>query len=126
MQEWIGLGPSAASQHDGVRGVNPSDLELWTKQVKEGKRMQEDRRELTPDLLLEDSLIFGLRMNQGVDLAKARIRFPNAAWETLEKKLSSLENDGLLSRQLSHIRLTNQGRLVADSIGSELLGTVDQ
>ncbi len=126
MQEWIGLGPSAASQHDGVRGVNPSDLDLWTKQVKEGKRMQEDRRELTPDLLLEDSLIFGLRMNQGVDLAKARIRFPNAAWETLEKKLSSLENDGLLSRQLSHIRLTNQGRLVADSIGSELLGTVDQ
>ena len=26
MHEWVGLGPSAASQHDGLRGGNIADL----------------------------------------------------------------------------------------------------
>ena len=34
MQEWVGLGPSAASQHDGWRGQNvadrPSKRPAWT------------------------------------------------------------------------------------------------
>ena len=29
MQEWIGLGPSAASQHGGWRGANIADLAVW-------------------------------------------------------------------------------------------------
>ncbi len=122
MQEWIGLGPSAASQHDGMRGVNPADLALWSQQLNAGKRMQEDRRVLTEDLLLEDSLIFGLRVNQGVDLAQARIRFPDANWTFVEAKLSTLESEGLLKISSEVVRLTNKGRLLADSVGTELLG----
>ena len=84
--------------------------------------MQEDRRVLTEDLLLEDSLIFGLRVNQGVDLAQARIRFPDANWTFVEAKLSTLESEGLLKISSEVVRLTNKGRLLADSVGTELLG----
>src|ERR1035438_10162802 len=69
MQEWIGLGPSAASQQGGWRAANPADLGLWLAEVAEGRRMTKDRRLLSPALLAEDALVFGLRMNSGVDLA---------------------------------------------------------
>ena len=76
MHEWIGLGPSAASQHAGVRGANLADLDGWLDRVARGERMTEDRTVLTPALLAEDALIFGLRMNDGVDLGALRRRFP--------------------------------------------------
>jgi len=122
MQEWIGLGPSAASQHDGVRGVNPSDLDLWNQHIKSGQRMQQDRRILTADLLMEDLLIFGLRMNQGVDITQARLRFPNIKWNAVEEKLKALEEEGLLVLTSHSAKLTAKGRLLADSVGNELVG----
>jgi oxygen-independent coproporphyrinogen-3 oxidase len=122
MQEWIGLGPSAASQHDGVRGVNPSDLDLWNQHIKSGQRMQQDRRILTADLLIEDLLIFGLRMNQGVDITQARLRFPNIKWNAVEEKLKALEEEGLLVLTSHSAKLTAKGRLLADSVGNELVG----
>ena len=66
MHEWVGLGPSAATQHDGIRSANPSDLGLWLADVTAGRRATTDRVALTNDLLAADSVIFGLRMNDGV------------------------------------------------------------
>ena len=74
MHEWIGLGPSAASQQATTRGANISDLDQWLAHLARGERVTEDRVTLTPALLAEDALIFGLRMNAGVDLATWRAR----------------------------------------------------
>jgi len=38
MHEWIGLGPSAASQHAGWRGANPADLDRWLAGLARGER----------------------------------------------------------------------------------------
>ena len=65
MEEWIGLGPSAASQYGGWRSSNVADLEQWAADIAAGRRALVDRVELVPRLLVEDSLIFGLRMNEG-------------------------------------------------------------
>ena len=81
MCEWAGLGPSAASQIGGWRGANVADLSLWSAHVGRGDRMTEDRAALTPALLAEDSLVFGLRMNEGVDLGPLRARSPGAPWD---------------------------------------------
>ncbi len=48
MCDWVGLGPSAASQHGGWRGANIADLPEWTARIGRGRRMTEDRVELTP------------------------------------------------------------------------------
>ena len=76
MHEWVGLGPSAASQHDGWRAANPPDLGQWMADIAAGRRATSDRVELTPDLLAADAVIFGLRMNDGVSLPRLRRRFP--------------------------------------------------
>ncbi len=125
MHEWIGLGPSAASQHRGWRGSNVADLALWRSGVSRGERMAEARARLTPELMLEDALIFGLRMNEGVDLAPWRIRCPGAHWTVAEARLRDLEAGGLVRWEYDRVRLTDRGRLLADAVGGELIGLAD-
>lgn len=122
MQEWVGLGPSAASQHAGWRANNPSDLGLWLADVAAGRRATADRTALTNDLLAADAVIFGLRMNAGVSLPRLRKRFPTPRWTGLEDLLPKLLFAGLLNATAEgRISLTDRGRLVADAIGAEIL-----
>jgi oxygen-independent coproporphyrinogen-3 oxidase len=121
MHEWVGLGPSAASQYAGWRGANVADLEKWSAQVAAGERMTEQRVPLTPALLAEDALIFGLRMNEGVNLAALRTRWPNAPWTTADALADRLATEGLAERAGDSLRLTSRGRLLADAVGAEIL-----
>jgi oxygen-independent coproporphyrinogen III oxidase len=125
MHEWVGLGPSAASQHAGFRGANIADLEQWVARVERGERMTEDRLRLTPALLAEDALVFGLRMNAGVDVAVWRARCPSAPWGVVEVLLERMIAEGLASRDRARVRLTDKGRLLADSVGSELMAAFE-
>lgn len=122
MHSWVGLGPSAASQHEGWRGTNVSDLDLWSQQIARGERMADDRVELTPQLLVEDALIFGLRMNEGVDLAQLKRRLPAAPWPQVEDLCARLASEGLAERMGDRLKLTLRGRLLADAIGREIVG----
>lgn len=122
MHEWVGLGPSAASQHAGWRASNPPDLGQWLADLAAGRRATTDRTALTPALLAADAVIFGLRMNEGVSLPRLRRRFASAAWTALEELLPRLILDGLLEATPEGvIRLTTRGRLVADAVGGEVL-----
>ena len=126
MQEWIGLGPSAASQHAGWRGTNVADLAIWDEKLGRGERATEDRTALTPELLLEDSLVFGLRMNEGVDLASLRVRFPRAPWPAVDVLAGRLVEEGLAMLRDDRLALTLHGRLVADAIGTEVMSAMEE
>lgn len=121
MHEWIGLGPSAASQHAGARGANVSDLEQWLTDVGAGRRVTTDRVPVTAALLAEDALIFGLRMNAGVDLRPWLTRAPEAPWSAVEETLDALAANELLQREGTIVQLTRRGRLLADSVGAEIM-----
>jgi oxygen-independent coproporphyrinogen-3 oxidase len=121
MREWAGLGPSAASQHAGLRGGNVADLEQWQANLARGERVTEDRVALTPALLAEDALIFGVRMNAGVDLAALRGRFPSAPWSAVEIEIARLADAGVAEMRAGSLRLTRRGRLIADAVGAELM-----
>jgi oxygen-independent coproporphyrinogen-3 oxidase len=123
MHEWVGLGPAAASQHGGWRGANVADLGQWADGLIRGERMTRDRTRLAPALLAEDALIFGLRTNAGVDLAAWRRRCPDAPWDEAEGRLAGLEEEGLVRREGAIYRLTGRGRLLADGVGAELVGS---
>lgn len=121
MHEWVGLGPSAASQHAGVRGGNIADLDKWQSNIARGERVTEDRVILTPSLLAEDALIFGVRMNAGVDLASLRARFPEAPWSAVAHEITRLVDAGVAEVRDDHLCLTPRGRIIADTVGGELM-----
>jgi oxygen-independent coproporphyrinogen-3 oxidase len=122
MAEWVGLGPSAASQHAGWRSSNPPDLGLWLGDVAAGRRATADRTALTDELLGADAVIFGLRMNEGVSLPRLQKRFPAAPWLRLHDMIPRLLLEGLMTATPEgNIRLTDRGRLVADAVGADIL-----
>lgn len=125
MQEWIGLGPSAASQYAGWRGANVSDLAAWAEKLSRGERATEDRTALTPALLLEDALVFGLRMNEGVDLTALRTNHPQAPWPALDQLAERLATEGLATLREGRLALTLRGRLIADAIGTEVMTAME-
>jgi oxygen-independent coproporphyrinogen III oxidase len=104
-----------------VRGGNIADLEAWRAHLVRGERVTEDRVVLTPALLVEDALIFGMRMNAGVDLAVLRERFPEAPWTAVETEAVRLVEHGMAERSGAILRLTPRGRLMADAVGAELM-----
>jgi len=125
MQDWIGLGPSAASQQKNTRGTNVADLDAWLDHLSRGKRATEDIRQLSDAGLAEDALVFGLRMNAGLDLALWKARVNTPSWNKVENCLTLLQENGLVLRSGSWIRLSDKGRLLADSVGTELLGLLE-
>ncbi|HEY9248440.1 MAG TPA: coproporphyrinogen III oxidase, partial [Rariglobus sp.] len=84
-------------------------------------RVTEDRVALTPSQLAEDALIFGVRMNAGVNLAELRERFPSAPWNSVDREVARLVEAGVAESGEGHLRLTPRGRLIADAVGAELM-----
>ncbi len=122
MQQWLGFGPSGASQHGGWRYQNPPDLAAWRADLAAGRRGTMDRTPLTPALLAADTLIFGLRCNAGVDLAAAQRRFPTANWSAYRALAARLVAEGVAEWAAPEVlRLTHRGRLLADSVGAAVL-----
>ena len=122
MHEWIGCGPSAASQYNGERYQRPANLEEWCLGMESAVTPKTERVPLDDDLLLADAVIFGLRMNCGVDLQSLSARFVQATKRIdLEAKLKVFVQEGLLELNDTHYKLTHKGRLLCDSVGSTLL-----
>jgi oxygen-independent coproporphyrinogen III oxidase len=124
MQQWIGLGPSAASQHGGKRWTHSHDLDKWQLGCLQQQPAYADFSELESLSLLADCLVFGLRMNEGVDLAALQQRFNPLTLSPWEGLFVNLRNEGLALQHESHLRLTLEGRLLADAIGVEILSCI--
>ena len=123
MQQWIGLGPSASSQFGGIRYSNVPDLEKWLRGLKDGAPDRVEVQELTPSLLMEDALIFGLRMNSGVDVEGLHQRFGKPLSQRVSQYLLEMEKCGYLERLGTRALLTESGRLLADAIGQNLMSS---
>jgi oxygen-independent coproporphyrinogen-3 oxidase len=121
MQEWIGYGPSASSQFEGLRYTNSPDLKKWGEGVAQGLPARVDQIPIDDAILATDALIFGLRMNVGIDREQLEARFPEAPWTIFDVLARDLEEEGLLEKDSNRWRLTPAGRLIADGIGGQFL-----
>jgi len=125
MQEWIGCGPSAASQYQNERYQRPANLDEWATAMEAGAPPKTEVVQLDDSMLFADALVFGLRMNAGCDLDVIARQHPNTAVvQSLEPLLERMGTEGLLKRAVQHIELTHEGRLLCDAIGSSILEAV--
>ncbi len=121
MGQWIGFGPSAASQFKGRRFKNPSNLETWAKSVQSKMPKYDDIVILDDTEMLECALIFGLRMREGVNLENLKNRFPNADFISYNRKLQSLIEEGILIKENENLKIADHSIALADAIAVELL-----
>ena len=126
MADWIGCGPSAASQFNGERYQTPASLNEWIVGVKSSRPVKEGLLKLDAATLMVDAIIFGLRMNAGINLEaiNARFKLPSVM-ARMEPFFERLGDEGLLVKKGPNINLTQQGRLVCDAVGTAVLECAD-
>lgn len=122
MGSWIGYGPSAASQWGDRRWSNPANLEQWMQGVEAGRPVLEQVKDLGPADLLCDALVFGLRLNAGVEPFALAERFDTPLPQGVRALFADLVEEGLMELAGSRFRLTAEGRLRADAVGVAILG----
>ncbi|MGN0860612.1 MAG: radical SAM family heme chaperone HemW [Candidatus Spyradosoma sp.] len=123
MAEWLGYGPSAASQCGGRRFRNPADLARWLDALTEGVPAREDVVELSPRSLMEDAFAFGLRLAEGFDADALARRFGVPVPEKVSEFADALREEGYLESAFprSVWRPTARGLLVADAVALRVL-----
>ena len=125
MGSWIGYGPSASSQWGHVRWTNPANLEQWLRGVEAGRPVREQAKALSGRDLLCDALIFGLRLNAGVDPFALAERFEAPLPPRVRELFADLVEEGHMELAGSRFRLTDEGRLRADAVGVAVLEKFD-
>jgi len=127
MHEWIGLGPSAATQYHGVRCTNPPGIEKWLAGLRCDEPALVDVQPLTTRMLIEDTIIFGLRTRDGVCPEAIQMRWHGEDLSFLDPLWHDLERVGMLFRERREcFHLTQKGMLLADQIALEVLAAFDR
>jgi oxygen-independent coproporphyrinogen-3 oxidase len=121
MQDWIGIGPAACSQCGWRRFSNPQSTARWLESMARRELAWTNIEKLGGKTMAEDSIIFGLRMNCGVNISAVKNKFKNVDLTALDDLFCQLQSDGLLQISGECVRLTTEGRLVADAIAVSIL-----
>jgi len=125
MGSWIGYGPSASSQWGHVRWTNPANLDQWIKGIEAGQPVREQAKALSVRDLLCDALVFGLRLNEGVDLFALAERFETPVPQGVRDLFADLVEENLMELAGTRFRLNGEGRLRADAVGVAVLEKFD-
>ena len=133
-EPYVGFGLDAHSMlrtHGGaVRWANASELGEYLAGREQGtgnsgalqilaSRPAVDR--VGREQAFEEALFLGLRMNEGVDLARLQAEFGDGLMDGVSAALDDVVEAGLVEREGWVVRLTNRGRMASNEVFSRLL-----
>ncbi len=116
-QEYLGLGPGAFSYLRGVRYQFASTVDRYFKKCKTDDWANDVEDALIDEKKEIETLLTGLRLKEGLSLDSFKIILPR-----LQSKLNRLIPEGMIEQHSGHIRLTDRGRFLANSVFLELVG----
>ena len=143
--DWLGLGAGAHSHLGGARFAAVYSPKQYVSRIRQAGNQPREAAHLrsllrampqvtyveepSPELARADTLIMGLRLNEGVSLAEFRRRFGAGVEEAYAPVFAELISLGLLKRVPStssgqtpgRLRLTSRGRLLANEVFTRLL-----
>jgi len=120
-ENYIGLGVGAHSHKNGERYWNVSNLMEYIHRLKESQRPVEGREILDSHARLKETLLFGLRMNQGVNVVQLEQRFQCILTPESREMLNSFIIEGFLKREGAWLKTTAKGRVVLDELSVRLI-----
>lgn len=119
--EYIGLGMGAHSHLNDERFWNAAALPAYLQKVRESRNAIEGSERLSPGVRLMERVLFGLRMNRGIDVKKLE----DACGCALEPGTRALIEEyvaaGFLHMDGTVLTATLKGRLVLDELSARLI-----
>lgn len=126
---YLGLGPGAHSfwkprrLGGGVarRWKNAASLARYEDLARTGQSVREDETVLTPTDLANEYVMLRLRTSDGLDLEHLEDAYGADLISERVDEIAWLESEGLTSLRGGTLRLTDEGKLVADAVTTRLL-----
>ena len=122
-QDYIGLGPAAASRLGRTRWTNIEELSDYINATQKTQRPPRREETLSPQDDALERVLFALRLAEGLNPTEAMHRFPvlRAHAEKWPEKLQALARQGITTRQDQAWCLSPRGREVCDAVIKTLL-----
>jgi oxygen-independent coproporphyrinogen-3 oxidase len=116
---YLGLGPSAHSYNGTSRRWNISNLSKYIENLDKGVLLYEEEI-LTSTQKYNEYVMTSLRTMWGCNLAKVLEEVQSTKYEVISKRAGSFVQQGLLTEHSGVYFLTDEGKLFADAVASEL------
>jgi putative oxygen-independent coproporphyrinogen III oxidase len=120
-EEYIGLGMGAHGYWKGNRYWNHDRLNVYLEAIQHHQPVMAGQETLSDETKLKEKLIFGLRMNQGIEESKIFQEAAPMLKESLTVQLNQLIEGGFLVREGGYLKVTDKGRMVLDDIAIKLV-----
>jgi oxygen-independent coproporphyrinogen-3 oxidase len=121
--DYIGIGPGAHGRRGGVATVRHKKPENWMSALARNGHGAESETPLTPDMRLTEAMLMGLRLREGVDLARVAGLGECAVEQVIDIKAAYLlEAEGLIVREGTRLRATDKGMPVLNAVIATLIG----
>ncbi|MGZ0169507.1 MAG: radical SAM family heme chaperone HemW [Planctomycetales bacterium] len=118
---YFGFGPGAACLMNNERRQNHRSVTTWIKRVLAGESAIGDVEKLDPESFARELLVLGLRTNDGVTKETFHQKTGFDLADLVGEPINRLMAKGLIEEADSTIRLTYEGRFLADTVAGELL-----
>ncbi len=117
-EPYLGFGPSAVSYKDGKRWTNIKHPREYIRRIAAGEPLELEWERLTGWDSVAETLMLGLRILNGVDLATLEARFGLPVREHYADTIDALVRQGWIELKDSSIRLTQEGLLWHSEVAS--------
>ena len=118
---YFGFGMGAARYVRGRRELNTRDLKAYIRRVLSGESAVFQSEELPPDERARETMAVQLRRAEGIDRTAFREQTALDLEAAASPALAALADQGLLTDDGRRVRLTRQGKYVADAVIERLL-----
>lgn len=124
LENYLGLGTSAASFYVNSYWKNVSNIQEYVERVNSGELPIQEEEKFTEEELKKLKLIMGLRLTEGVDLKETGLeeRF-NGALKSSEI-LKGMFEEGLLKLKGNRLKLEKKGLFISNSVISEVINAL--
>ncbi|WP_456435216.1 radical SAM family heme chaperone HemW [Thermovibrio ammonificans] len=121
LNNYLGIGPSAASFSDSRYRRNVSSLESYERKLAAGELPTAEEVNFSPDELKEVKLSFGLRLTEGVELEALGLKEWFQELLAADEAIGAMVEEGLLEFSGSRLRLGERGVLTSNAVIATLL-----
>ncbi len=121
--DYVGIGPGAHGRRGGVATVRHKKPENWMSALARNGYGAESETPLVPDMRRTEAMLMGLRLREGVDLARIATLGACAIDDVIDQRAAQLlETEGLIIREGTRLRATDTGMPVLNAVIATLIG----
>ncbi len=115
-EPYLGFGAGAHSCFGGERFWNVLSPVEYIERVRHGERVVEGRETIEREMEMAETMILGLRLNEGITFAKFAERYGEDARAKYAVQLHETHALGLIELAAERARLTPRGRLLSNEV----------